>query len=121
GLESSVGRLAKEVLSGPSGRPPLMIRLDRFSRAIGVWAFAAAGVVALLGVVAHGREWSEMAIFGIALGVAAIPEGLPVAITVALAVACRRMAKRGVIVRRLGAVEGLGSCTLIATDKTGTL
>lgn len=121
GGSSSVGQLAKEVISGPSGRPPLMVRLERFSRAVGVGVLVVAGLIAFLGVAAHGRPWSEMAIFGVALAVSAIPEGLPVAITVALAVASRRMARRGVIVRRLGAVEGLGSCTLIATDKTGTL
>ncbi len=121
GASSAVGRLARDVLSGPGGVAPLTVRLERFSRAIGVWVLAAAGAVAVLGVVAHGRGWAEMAMFGVALAVSAIPEGLPVAITVALAVASRRMARRGVIVRRLGAVEGLGSCSLIATDKTGTL
>lgn len=121
GAASAVGRLARDVLSGPGGSAPITVRLERFSRAIGVWVLAAAGAVAVLGVVAHGRGWAEMAMFGVALAVSAIPEGLPVAITVALAVASRRMALRGVIVRRLGAVEGLGSCSLIATDKTGTL
>lgn len=121
GASSAVGRLARDVLSGPGGSAPLTVRLERFSRAIGLWVLAAAGAVAVLGVVAHGRGWGEMAMFGVALAVSAIPEGLPVAITVALAVASRRMVRRGVIVRRLGAVEGLGSCSLIATDKTGTL
>lgn len=121
GADSEVGRLAGEVRSGPAGRSPLAVRLERFSRVLGAWVVGASAIVAIAGVLIHGRGWAEMALFGISLAVAAIPEGLPVAITVALAVAGRRMAHRGVIVRRLGAVEGLGSCSLIATDKTGTL
>jgi magnesium-transporting ATPase (P-type) len=121
GSSSEMGRLAGQVQSGAAGLSPLAVRLERFSRVLGMWVVAAATVVAVAGVVIHGRGWADMAIFGIALAVAAIPEGLPVAITVALAVASRRMAHRGVIVRRLSAVEGLGSCSLIATDKTGTL
>jgi Ca2+-transporting ATPase len=69
----------------------------------------------------RGTPLDEVFLLAVALAVSAIPEGLPVALTVALAVGMQRMARRNVIVRRLVAVEALGSCTFIATDKTGTL
>ncbi|HUE83312.1 MAG TPA: HAD-IC family P-type ATPase [Pyrinomonadaceae bacterium] len=121
GATTVVGQLALDVLEEGGGRPPLLERLERFSRVIAYSVLIAAVVVGLLGVVMRGYSVTEMFIFAVALAVAAIPEGLPVAMTVALAVATTRMARRGVIVRRLAAVEGLGSCTMIASDKTGTL
>jgi len=121
GASSAIGHLALDVMGSESGRPPLVLRMEEFTRRIAVAVLVAAAFVAVAGVVFGGYLISEMFLFGVALAVSAIPEGLPVALTVALAIGTTRMAKRGVIVRRLTAVEGLGSCTLIASDKTGTL
>ncbi|MFZ4386431.1 MAG: cation-translocating P-type ATPase, partial [Chloroflexota bacterium] len=121
GTATGVGQLALDVMGSGGGKPPLLERMERFTNYVAVGTLVAAGVIGLLGIVLWGHTLVETFFFVIALAVAAIPEGLPVAITVALAVATTRMAKRNVIVRQLTAVEGLGSCTLIATDKTGTL
>jgi magnesium-transporting ATPase (P-type) len=121
GSATHVGQLALDVIGTDSSKPPLLERLERFTRVVAASVLVAAGVIAVLGMVLHDRSLHEMFLFSVALAVSAIPEGLPVALTVALAIGTARMARRGVIVRRLAAVEGLGSCTLIASDKTGTL
>jgi Ca2+-transporting ATPase len=121
GTATSVGQLALDVLGSGGGKPPLLIRMEKFTRLIAVAVLVAAAVIGITGVASGQYTVSEMFLFAVALAVSAIPEGLPVAMTVALAMATTRMARRGVIVRRLTAVEGLGSCTLIVTDKTGTL
>jgi magnesium-transporting ATPase (P-type) len=121
GTATSVGQLALDVMGDSGGSPPLLLRMERFTRVIAVAVVVAASVIGVAGVTAGGYTSAEMFMFAVALAVSAIPEGLPVAMTVALAIATTRMAKRGLIVRRLTAVEGLGSCTMIATDKTGTL
>ncbi len=121
GSATAVGQLAQDVLGTVGGKPPLLVRMERFARVVALAVLAAAGIVVLIGVFAHGHGIKDMFLFAVAMAVSAIPEGLPVALTVALAVAAARMSRRGVIVRRLAAVEGLGSCTLIASDKTGTL
>ncbi len=121
GSHSLIGRLALDVISVRGGKPPLIERMERFTRWIAIAVFSAALTVALVGVLFGGYTIKEMFLFGVALAVSAVPEGLPVALTVALAIGATRMARRGVIVRQLAAVEGLGSCTLIASDKTGTL
>jgi magnesium-transporting ATPase (P-type) len=121
GANTMIGHLAQDVLRSEGGRPPLVERMEIFTRRIAYAVLIAATLIAVLGVVLGRYSVTEMFMFGVALAVSAIPEGLPVALTVALAIGTTRMARRGVIVRRLAAVEGLGSCTLIASDKTGTL
>ncbi len=120
GLSTEVGRIAKAVAGGDSDKPPLIQRMEKFSKQLTV---IMCGLVVILGVVCflHGMSIQEIFLTAVALAVAAIPEGLPVAITVALSIGMGRMADRHVIVRKLPAVEGLGSCTCIASDKTGTL
>lgn len=121
GLSTQVGRVALDVIRESASKPPLMERMEHFTRVIAVATLLAAGIVGTAAFIIGSYSLSELLLFCAALAVSAIPEGLPVAITVALAVATSRMASRGVIVRHLAAVEGLGSCTMIATDKTGTL
>jgi Ca2+-transporting ATPase len=121
GARTVIGELAVTMSSTLRGKPPLVARMERFSRVIAVAILGAAILIGLVGVLVHGQSVGQMFVFGVALAVSAIPEGLPVALTITLAIAARRMASRGAIVRRLPAVEGLGSCTLIASDKTGTL
>jgi magnesium-transporting ATPase (P-type) len=121
GPATVVGQLALDVLGAEGGRPPLLERMERFTRVIAVSVLFAAITIGIVGIVFRVYTLSDMFLFSVALAVSAIPEGLPVALTVALAIATNRMARRGVIVRRLAAVEGLGSCTMIGSDKTGTL
>jgi magnesium-transporting ATPase (P-type) len=120
GLQTEVGKIAETVTAAETTKPPLVIRMEKFARQI---SFVVMGACALLAMVAlsKGMPYLDVFFMAVALAVSAIPEGLPVAMTVALSIATNRMAKRNVIVRKLTAVEGLGSCTFIASDKTGTL
>jgi magnesium-transporting ATPase (P-type) len=121
GAATVVGGLAVTMSATEGGKPPLVGRMERFARVIALVVLVASVAIGAMGVLVHGESIASMFVFGVALAVSAIPEGLPVALTVTLAIAARRMASRGAIVRSLPAVEGLGSCTLIASDKTGTL
>ncbi len=120
GLATEIGKIAQSVYAAREVKPPLLVRIDRFAKQIG---YVVIGTAALLAVIAVLRGFAYLDVFllSIALAVSAIPEGLPVAVTVALSISTNRMAKRNVIVRKLAAVESLGSCTVIASDKTGTL
>ena len=120
GAETEMGRIGALVAGVEEGKTPLEVRLDQLGHRL-VWlTLGVAGVVTGLGV-AQGSPLGRMVETGIALAIAAVPEGLPAVATIALAVGLRRMARRNAIVRRLSAVETLGATTVVCTDKTGTL
>ena len=101
-------------------RTPLQVRLDRLSRLLIPVAAGICGTLALLAYL-QGDTFVHSVLVGVSLAVAALPEGLPAVVTITLALSMRRMAEHGAIVRRLAAVETLGSTTVICSDKTGTL
>ncbi|MFF8843374.1 cation-translocating P-type ATPase [Streptomyces sp. NPDC015127] len=119
GADSALGRIASLMGAGP-GQTPLQHRLARFGRMLAAAIVALCAIVLALGLV-RGQPVELMIVAAISLAVAAVPESLPAVVTLALALGARRMADRHAIVRRLPAVETLGSVTVIATDKTGTL
>ncbi len=120
GMATQLGQIAEGITQEQTAKPPLLKRIEAFTLRISV---AVLIVIALLFLItlSRGEPLAQVFLMGVALAVSAIPEGLPAAITVALAIGMRRMSRAGVIVRRLVAVESLGSCTYIASDKTGTL
>ena len=120
GARTELGRVAGAVESIGEPATPLQRRMTRFSHVIGV-AILAVGAVGFAAGWLRGEDLSELFLAVVALAVAAIPEGLPIVLTVVLAIGVSRMARRRAIVRRLPAVEALGSCTVIGSDKTGTL
>jgi len=122
GPASAMGRLAALLGGITASETPLERRVDELGRRIARWILLLAAGIGLAGIAAEGLDHApEMIIFAVALAVAAVPEGLPAVLTVALALGVERMARHRAVVRRLSAVEALGSVTVIATDKTGTL
>ncbi|MEU4849143.1 cation-translocating P-type ATPase [Streptomyces gilvosporeus] len=119
GTRSALGRIASLMGTAP-GLTPLQRRLVGFGRILAAVTVALCAVVLALGLV-RGQPVELMIVAAISLAVAAVPESLPAVVTLALALGARRMAERHAIVRRLPAVETLGSVTVLATDKTGTL
>ncbi len=120
GLDTEVGRVATLDDEAEGGRAPLQDGLERLGRSLSVIVVILTAVLAAIGL-ARGLELAEVFEVAIALAVAVVPEGLPAVATLTLTVGMRRMAQRNALVRRLPAVETLGSTTVIASDKTGTL
>lgn len=120
GFYTELGSIAKTVTETKEEKSPLTIRMERFSKQISLMILLISVISATI-LYVHDYDLPDIILSVIALAVSAMPEGLSLANTMALTVASKRMAKENVIVKKLNAVESLGSCTVIASDKTGTL
>ncbi|MCC7383972.1 MAG: cation-translocating P-type ATPase [Deltaproteobacteria bacterium] len=120
GMKTELGRIAHLLEEATEEPTPLQAQLARTSR---VLLFLSIGIVSLVGLLGalRGLPFAEVFLSAVSLAVAAVPEGLPAIVTIALAIGVERMVRRNVLVRRLPAVETLGSASVICTDKTGTL
>ena len=120
GIGTETGRLSQQLAASTEALTPLQIQLDQLGKRLGAIALSLVGLMAGLELL-RGTALAHIALDAIALGVAAMPEGLPVVVTVTLALGMRNMARQRAIVKRLASVETLGCTTVICSDKTGTL
>jgi Ca2+-transporting ATPase len=120
GNDTEFGKIAGMLQSVESSETPLQKNLDKAGKNLAVAAMIIISIIVAIGLF-RGQPFLELFIFGIALAVAVVPEALPAVVTISLAIGVQRMVKRNALVRRLPAVETLGSTTVICTDKTGTL
>lgn len=120
GMNTEVGKIAKHLSNAESQETPLQRKLEEMSKYL-TYGILAISVIIFFAGVFQGRNYFEMFLTAVSLAVAAIPEGLPAVITIVLALGVQKMAKRNSIIRKLSAVETLGSTEIICSDKTGTL
>ncbi len=120
GLQTEIGKIADSINKAGEEKSPLTIRVEKLSKQISILILIVAIIISIL-LVMKDVPYNEIFLSVIALAVSAMPEGLPLALTMALTIASNKMAKKNVIVRKLKSAESLGSCTVIASDKTGTL
>lgn len=120
GAETEIGKISTKVMEDDEEKTPLTIRMEKLTKQITVMIVVIAIIIIVLMLV-KGNEITEVFTSVVALSVSALPEGLPLALTLALTIGSYRMSQKNVIVKKLTAVESLGSCTVIASDKTGTL
>jgi P-type Ca2+ transporter type 2C len=119
GMNTEIGKIAKEIQDVKSEKTPLQIKLAKLSKYLGIVILIIAAVVFFVDM--QKNHYLDSLIFAISLAVAAIPEGLPAVVTIAFAVGVRKMIKKNALIRKLSAIETLGSVDVICSDKTGTL
>ena len=120
GMNTEVGKIADIINTAEDQGTPLQQKLDKLGKTLGIVALAICAVIFVIGLL-YGKEPIHMFMTAVSLAVAAIPEGLPAVFTIVLAIGVQRMVKRNAIVKKLPAVETLGSASVICSDKTGTL
>ncbi len=120
GMQTEFGKIAQMLQEVETTRTPLQQNLDKVGTALARAALVVVAVIVALGLL-RGQPFIEMLIFGIALAVAVVPDALPAVVTISLAIGVQKMARRHALIRRLPAVETLGSTSVICSDKTGTL
>lgn len=120
GMNTEVGRIAGILSDTIDNETPLQNRLNKLGKTLGIVALAICVVIFIIGIL-YGKNWIQMFMTAVSLAVAAIPEGLAAVSTIVLAIGVQRMVKKNAIVKKLPAVETLGSSTVICSDKTGTL
>ncbi len=120
GMQTEFGQIAQLLQTIESSKTPLQQNLDKVGQLLARAALVIVAIIIALGLL-RGQPFLEMLIFGIALAVAVVPEALPAVVTISLAIGVQRMVKRHALIRRLPAVETLGSVSVIGSDKTGTL
>lgn len=119
-LDTEIGKIANTINNTKEEKSPLTIRVEKFSKQI-TFLIALISIVIAIILASKNIPLNEILLSVVALGVSAMPEGLPLALTMALTIASNKMAKHKVVAKKLHSVESLGSCTVIASDKTGTL
>ena len=120
GMNTEVGKIANIINLAEEGETPLQAKLNKLGKTLGIVALIICFVIFGIGLL-YGKDVIEMFLTAVSLAVAAIPEGLPAVSTIVLAIGVQRMVKKNAIVKKLPAVETLGSATVICSDKTGTL
>ena len=120
GMGTEVGTIAEALRTGSEPPSPLQVQMDSLGRRLALVSGVAVTAYALVALI-RGEDLADLALRAVALAVAAIPEGLPAVLALTLAMGVYRMARHGAIVKRLAAVEALGSATVVCSDKTGTL
>lgn len=121
GAETEIGRISSMLARVEPLETPLLRHMTQFARTLTFFILGAAAAIFVFGIVARGQPPAELFLAVVTLAVAAIPEALPAVLTIAMAIGVQRMAKRRALIRRLPAVETLGSVSVICSDKTGTL